>query len=92
MVGVSASGFLDDRVFVCALGPNFVCVCGRMFSFYTWIVAASHKVGVIPLTLCSFLFPQGVQIVRGFNRESGGRKRKKKAYKCSSEREMGEQR
>lgn len=27
MVGVSASGFLDDRVFVCALGPNFVCVC-----------------------------------------------------------------
>lgn len=24
------------------------------------------------------LFPQGVQIVRGFNRESGGRKRKKK--------------
>lgn len=52
MVGVSASGFLDDRVFVCALGPNFVCVCGRMFSFYTWIVAASHKVGVIPLTLC----------------------------------------
>lgn len=26
----------------------------------------------------SLLFPQGVQIVRGFNRESGGRKRKKK--------------
>lgn len=90
MVGVSASGFLDDRVFVCALGPNFVCVCVWTNVFVLHLDRGRFSQSWSDPTH-SLLFPQGVQIVRGFNRESGGRKRKK-AYKCSSEREMGEQR
>lgn len=30
-VGVSAPGFLDDHVFMCALGPNFVCLRTNVF-------------------------------------------------------------
>lgn len=69
----------------CAPGPGIMCVCVPgfvfiFFSFWSWMAAILRRISTfLPL------FPQGSEIVRDINGESGGRE----ARETANERQRG---